>query len=1043
MSSSGKAPTLLRYFLLIFFLILLFPALFYEIPKPGLDESWNIALNLAYRQHMVFGKDILFTYGPLGILNYRLPIAFSKFVYLLFDIYFLTTLFFILRSIFKRQFSYGLAIFIFFCIMANQYGELYQWYFFFFFFYLFSFIKAPGRIGHLAHAAVLSGLILYFKVSLGMTTIFLFLAAITYMLIRRKWNGKVYAAVLLSYFLVMWSGALFLHVSLKDYILGSLQLINGYNDAMSRPVDPEYLPFLLTAVLIVMIFLVRFGYLLVASLRRKEGARNADELLIQGFTGVAIFVLFKSAFVRLDAHAYLFFKNILLFAAFVFFYTPRGFKKKSAAICCWIVLVLSFWAVNAMPGSYQPYLRILKGSFLSYKAREMRDYFYQVGNYDSARAASDSLVSRDNDYKTIIGAHSADILPTEISTLYFNGLRYDPRPLIQSYSVYTEFLDSLNYQKYKSPGAPDYLLFSVGAIDGRVPFFDESRTKLTILERYSIVGKIKGDLVLKKKERPESLQPVKADTIFARLGEEIPVKKSPKLLFSRIFIDYNLWGRLRRFFYQPPYLRMTFTLDNGEVRTFKAIVPILADGVILNKFLETEDEFQLLMQANGRLNTDVTSIRFDSDPASTGFAGRIKMVSTSFSFPEKTVAELRADSLGLADLVGAQGRYKPELLDTSLYRRDTLRFALGNVMNRSQLLRIQDGWAFRDNYRNDHILIKAIVRSQDKVYALPTENQERPDLVAVFKKADVGNAGFKATVSKSLLPPGDYQLGILIIDTVLRKGWIDYSDRHVIVEREYRVEKARADDAVAIDERMLAYGLDPLQEDEYRVTVRGWAFLKNAGLRGAATNLILRSGKAVYRISTDSLQRIDVARTFHDPQVAFSGFSVTIPKDQLPEGIYKIGVEKSYPGARGRSLVFTGQEINIGVPEVVIPAPVAETELPPAGNFDLGIDFIKEMGDTVTLSGWAVQKMDAVDSSSIEILLKRDRFVYAAGTRTRSRHDVTTLFKSKFNLDDCGFFVKLSTKALPAGRYQVGIHVYRDGDKGIVRWLDQAIDVPK
>jgi hypothetical protein len=84
-----------------------------------------------------------------------------------------------------------------------------------------------------------------------------------------------------------------------------------------------------------------------------------------------------------------------------------------------------------------------------------------------------------------------------------------------------------------------------------------------------------------------------------------------------------------------------------------------------------------------------------------------------------------------------------------------------------------------------------------------------------------------------------------------------------------------------------------------------------------------------------------------------------------------------------------------------------------------------------------------VDSSSIEILLKRDRFVYAAGTRTRSRHDVTTLFKSKFNLDDCGFFVKLSTKALPAGRYQVGIHVYRDGDKGIVRWLDQAIDVPK
>lgn len=1041
MSISGKAQTFLQYFFLILFLFLLFPTLFYTLPEPGLDNSWNIALNLAFKQHMVFGKDILFTYGPLGILNYRLPITLSKFCYLLIDVYFLTTLFFILRSIFKKKFSYGLAIFIFLYIMVNQHGTLYQWYFFFFFFYLFSFIEKPGRTGHLVHAAVLSVLILYFKVSLGMTTLFLFLAAITYMLIRGKWNGKVYAAALLSYFLVMWSGALLFHVSLKGYILGSLQLIDGYNDAMSRPVDPAYLPFLVTAVLIVLIFPVRFLYLLAASLRRKDGAMNADELFIQGIAGVGVFVLFKSAFVRLDAHAYLFFENIVLFAAFVFLYIPRGFKKTPAAICCWIILVLSFWAVNAMPGSGQPYLRILKGSFLSYKARQMGIYFRQVGSYDSARAASGGLASRQNEYKAIIGDHTVDILPLEISTLYFNGLRYDPRPLIQSYSVYTEYLDSLNYQKYRSPGAPDYLLFSVGAIDGRVPFFDESRTKLTILEQYAVVGKIKGDVVLRKKERPESLRPLKTDTTFARFGEDIPVKKSRNLLFSRIFIGYNLWGRLRRFFYQPPFLRMTFTLDNGEVRTFRAITTILADGVILNKFVENEDEFQLLMQANGRLNTDVTSIRFDSDPPSGGFAGSITMVNTCFSFPEKTAAELRADSLGVANMVGAEGKYKPVLVDTSLYRRDTIRFALGNVMNRSPLLRIQDGWAFREKYNNDHILIKAIVRSRGQVYELPTENQERPDLGPFFKRADVDNTGFRATVSKSLLLPGDYQLGILIIDTVLRKGWIDYSDKHVILEREHPVEKADAADAVAIDEGKLAYGLDPLQEDEYRVHVRGWAFLKNAGLRGSGTNLILRSAKSVYRISTDSVQRIDVARAFHDPQIAFSGFSVIIPKDRLPEGIYAIGVERSYPGGRGRSLAFTGQEINVGIPEVVIPAPIAE--LPPAGNLDLGIDFIKEKGDTVTLSGWAVQKMEAVNSSSIEVLLKRDGSVYAAATRTRSRPDVTQLFKSKFNLDDCGFFVKLSTKALPAGKYQVGIHAYRDSDKGVVKWLDRVIDVPK
>src|SRR6202020_789350 len=111
-----------------------------------------------------------------------------------------------------------------------------------------------------------------------------------------------------------------------------------------------------------------------------------------------------------------------------------------------------------------------------------------------------------------------------------------------------------------------------------------------------------------------------------------------------------------------------------------------------------------------------------------------------------------------------------------------------------------------------------------------------------------------------------------------------------------------------------------------------------------------------------------------------------------------IGVEKSYPGGKGRSLAFTGKDLNVGVPEVVIPAPVAE--LPPAGDLALGVDFIKEDGPTVTMSGWAVQKMDAVDSSTIEIVLHSNRVSYIAATLTRSRPDVTAVLKSKYNLDN-------------------------------------------
>jgi hypothetical protein len=126
---------------------------------------------------------------------------------------------------------------------------------------------------------------------------------------------------------------------------------------------------------------------------------------------------------------------------------------------------------------------------------------------------------------------------------------------------------------------------------------------------------------------------------------------------------------------------------------------------------------------------------------------------------------------------------------------------------------------------------------------------------------------------------------------------------------------------------------------------------------------------------------------------------------------------------------------------MIIPVPLAE--LPPAGNFDQGVDFIKEQGDTVTLSGWAVQKMNAVDSSTIEIVLHSNRVSYIAATLTRSRPDVTAVLKSKYNLDNAGFYVRLSTKAMPAGRYEIGIYVHRDGDKGMVKWLGRSIDVLK
>src|SRR5437868_9859385 len=43
-------------------------------PLPGLDGSWKIGLHLAAVHGLVFGREVIFTYGPLGFLTQPLAV---------------------------------------------------------------------------------------------------------------------------------------------------------------------------------------------------------------------------------------------------------------------------------------------------------------------------------------------------------------------------------------------------------------------------------------------------------------------------------------------------------------------------------------------------------------------------------------------------------------------------------------------------------------------------------------------------------------------------------------------------------------------------------------------------------------------------------------------------------------------------------------------------------------------------------------------------------------------------------------------------------
>jgi hypothetical protein len=761
-----------RYFLLAFCLYLLFPTAYYFQPHAGLDPSYIIATHLAYKYNLVFGKDIVFPFGPLAILNERFPIAINRWVFLLFDGYFLVSLFFPLRVVIQKLSGYGPILFFFLSALLALNEPPFQWFFLLFVFYLFGFLKEPSGIFPIAQAGLLSLFCLFYKVNLGLPAIVLCIAVLLYALYRRKISLLRFAIILFSYLGCLLILAWLLQVDLKGYIAGSLQLIAAYSDAMFMPAG-HYTLFLIAALLIFLLVFSRSIYLLVLFFRKRDERGDADELIAYGITAVLLFILYKSSFVRMDNyHMSHFFHIAGLVPAGLYAFSQPGPARKRAAIYCWIILGVCIVAANTIPRLEHPYLSSELIRHLS--IRKIGNYYQGIKDYDEASAARQEPA---NEWKKIIGDHTADIIPMEISKIYFAGLRYDPRPVIQSYSAYNRWLDSLNYEKYLSPGAPDYVLFSLESIDHRYAFFDESRTKMAIFSHYQVAGEVGGDLLLQKK----ALTPLRKeaeDAIDGQLGADIPIVSRYDLQYSRIFVRYSLWGRIKRFLYQPPALTITFKLDNGDSLTYPAISTMLADGIILNKYVDIRQDFQLLMQSGGRAGATIKQIRINEDPDNRGFEQGIRMVNSYYSVPLKPEPERREDSLGVAAISREYNSYIPSPVNPSLYTRDSFRCSIEQLRTYSPLIRIQ-GWAEREIAGEDHTNLKAVLRKGDTVYELPTEKYSREDVKALAKNAVGG--GFIARVSRVLLPAGSYQIGIVIGDTVSRTKWVRYTDQRITI----------------------------------------------------------------------------------------------------------------------------------------------------------------------------------------------------------------------------------------------------------------------
>jgi hypothetical protein len=586
---------------------------------------------------------------------------------------------------------------------------------------------------------------------------------------------------LASFLAALLLSAWLLRTNLPDYLKATIHLLRDYEEAMYMPLSEILAKKALgCAGLFLLIWVACCGFVLFKAITGKRFWSQLDTVATYLLVAAGMFIWYKNGFVRADAHVFQFFEMAGPLLLFLYVFTPPDLGKKVVAVFCWALLGIDALSLMILPGSAFPgELRSLVNfKLVGSKFANLGAYVTGLRDYDHEKAKIDRETSLPNEYKGFVGDHPTDIIPIEIALLYSNGLQYSPRPVSQSYVAYDHYLDDLNYDRYMSPKAPDYVFFTLDGTNDRSEWMDEGRLKLALLARYRPEGMVKDQLLLQKEETPRELTILKGDTIQAEMGKNIAVEKGPGMLFTRFIVDHDWKGKLRSLVYQPPPLEMVYTLKDGETRTFRALKPILEDGLVLNKYVNSTAEFQLFLLSDGQLNEDVDSVRFELTPLR-GYRPKITMINTWYAFAEKSADRRRQDSLELLQLIPL-ARINAQAFPIG---SDSIRDSLEYFHDHAGLIRLA-GWAIREQSDNRDNIVRVLAKSAAGIYPLPTRRYATQGFPHdLLSRNDLDSSGFVSIISKTTLPPGNYQVGLEIHNKRNDSSWVRLVDRYFDVPK--------------------------------------------------------------------------------------------------------------------------------------------------------------------------------------------------------------------------------------------------------------------
>jgi hypothetical protein len=597
-----------------------------RMPYAGLDASWGYALNEAVAHHLVFGRDLIFTFGPFGAAYTGLYHPATDAIMLLGSAFIAIGLIsgFALLT-FKRRPLLFLALPAV-VILVHSIDPVFMALPLFFLLAVFSITSSAlpdaRRIG-LGEVVLMTllvcaiGILPLVKGSFSGVAGLLGVLAIAMLILARHFLLALFlsaATIASGCFGWVWSGQPL--AALPSFFLSQKPIISGYSEAMSYSgpfVSVVY------AVVPAAICLAVF-YWSCGRHRRIYGVVTT--------IGIAayLFVTFKAGFVRQDTHP-LTTVGALLFLALAL---ASLLKPRTALLLALVSLV--GWV---MVERHSENLRLVNvtGYFHDAKQRTI-DGIQLRRNADTLPkmfVQAEQSIREQFPLAPVRG--SVDVYPTELAFVFAHHMDWAGRPIPQSYSAYTPELDRINAQHLLGSSAPQNVFFAVAPIDGRLASLEDASSWPILLTNYRVAGQDLGYLHLVRRQDAQKPDITKLGETEGFLNAPIDVPNASGPVLAAIDIQKTLLGKIVLAAYKLPQLSIEMTLGNGQMVQSRYIPEMGKTGFFVSPYIGSTGDF--LLTASGSIESmRVRQIRIIA-PKMPLWAKAIHVSFTTFAIPSQ------------------------------------------------------------------------------------------------------------------------------------------------------------------------------------------------------------------------------------------------------------------------------------------------------------------------------------------------------------------------------------------------------------------------